>query len=38
MRKQSKILTTLEKNIQLLKTLESQQYSIIVIITLATLN
>jgi len=38
MRKQSKILTTLEKNIQLLKTLESQQYSIIVIITLASLN
>jgi len=38
MRKQSKILTTLEKNIQLLKTLESQQYSIIVTITLASLN
>jgi len=38
MRKQSKILTTLEKNIQLLKTLEPQQYSIIVIITLASLN
>ena len=38
MRKQSKILTTLEKNIQLLKTLEPRQYSIIVIITLASLN
>jgi len=38
MRKQSKILTTLEKNIQLLKTLEPQRYSIIVIITLASLN
>jgi|AACY02.14.fsa_nt_gi hypothetical protein len=38
MRKQSKILTTLEKNIRLLKTLEPQQYSINVIITLASLN